>query len=179
MRKRISFINGHCVADTITRIKNNTCSTATGIEGKHGLDSDVHCRDIESLKHNLGHLLSVGFRVQRSFSEQHRVLLGRHTKLIVESVMPDFLHVIPVAHDTVLDGVLEREDTSLGLCLITNIGILLPHSYHNTGVARTANNTREHGPWCIIPSETSLHDEIAIVTDKRLDVLTVSHFLQK
>jgi hypothetical protein len=72
--------------------------------------------------------------------------------------MPDLLHVIPVAHNTMLDWVFQREDTSLGLCLITNIGILLSHSYHNTSVPRAANYARENSPWCIISGETSLDD---------------------
>jgi hypothetical protein len=72
-------------------------------------------------------------------------------------------------------------------------------------VPRAANYARENSPWCIISSETSLdhkpqeNDTLtnaeddyvtaerkipdldhssAIVTNKRLDVLTVSHFLQ-
>lgn len=47
------------------------------------------------------------------------MLLWGYTKLIVESVMPNLLHVIPVRDDTVLNGVLESQDTTLGLSLIT------------------------------------------------------------
>jgi hypothetical protein len=57
-----------------------------------------------------------------------------------------------------LNRVLQCENTSLGLCLITNICILLSHPYHDTSVARTANNARENSPWCIISSKTSLQD---------------------
>eukprot|EP00116_Pleurobrachia_bachei_P011480 sb/3471742/ len=35
--------------------------------------------------------------------------------------MPDLLHIVPVGHDSVLDGVLEGEDTPLALGLITDI----------------------------------------------------------
>ena len=48
------------------------------------------------------------------------MLLGGNTKLIVESVMPDLLHIIPVGHNTVLDGVLQGEHTTLLLSLITS-----------------------------------------------------------
>merc|ERR1719312_839156 len=46
---------------------------------------------------------------------------GGNSELIVEGVMPDLLHVVPVGHDAVLDGVLEGEDTSLALGLVSDI----------------------------------------------------------
>ena len=60
------------------------------------------------------------------------MLLGSHTQLVVEGVMPDLLHVIPVCDNTVLDGVSEGEDTTLGLRLITHIRVLLTHTNHDT-----------------------------------------------
>merc|ERR1719346_488969 len=43
--------------------------------------------------------------------EEDRVLFRCNTEFIVESVMPDLLHVIPVGDDTVLDGVFKSKDT--------------------------------------------------------------------
>ena len=43
------------------------------------------------------------------------MLLRGHAELVVEGVVPDLLHIIPVGDDTVLDGVLQSEDTTLGL----------------------------------------------------------------
>jgi hypothetical protein len=133
------------------------------------------------------------------------VLLGRDTELVVEGVVPNLLHVVPVADDAVLDRVLEGEDTPLGLGLIPNIGVLLPHPHHHTSVAWAPNDTWEDGPGRIIPGETSLQRSEpsnqyikcqtanlcgsirrsctnldhagAIVTDKGLDVLAVSHLV--
>merc|ERR1712042_221764 len=68
--------------------------------------------------------------------------------------MPDLLHVIPVSDDSVLNGVLEGEDTSLGLCLISNIGILLSHTNHHSLVARTTNNGGEDSSGSIIASKS-------------------------
>ena len=59
----------------------------------------------------LGHLLSVGLGIEGSLSEEDGVLLGGDTQLVVEGVVPDLLHVVPVGDDTVLDGVLQGEDT--------------------------------------------------------------------
>ena len=60
------------------------------------------------------------------------MFLGSHTQLIVEGVVPDLLHIAPVGHDTVLDGVLEGEDASLVLGLASYIGVLLAHANHHT-----------------------------------------------
>ena len=86
------------------------------------------------------------------------MLFWSDTEFIVESVMPNLLHVVPVGDDTVLNGVLQGEDTTLGLRLITekvnlatkidgercgcapDIGVLLAHSDHDTLVARTTND---------------------------------------
>ena len=38
----------------------------------------------------------VRLRLQRGLREQHWVLLRRHAQLVVERVVPDLLHVIPV-----------------------------------------------------------------------------------
>lgn len=57
--------------------------------------------------------------VKGGFGEQHGVLLWRDTEFVVEGVVPDLLHVIPVCNNTVVDRVLEGEDTTLRLGLIT------------------------------------------------------------
>merc|ERR1711944_104254 len=109
--KGISLIDGDCVGDTVAGVKHNTGGTARGVQGKHSLDSDVHGGGIEGLEHDLGHLLPVGLGVEGGFGKEDWVLLGGNSQLIVEGVMPDLLHVIPVSHDTVLNWVLQGEDT--------------------------------------------------------------------
>ena len=39
------------------------------------------------------------------------MLLGGDTEFIVEGVMPDLFHIVPVGDDTVFNGVLQSEDT--------------------------------------------------------------------
>ena len=127
-----TFVNRDNVGDTITGVEYDTGGTTRGVQREDGLDRDVECRRVERLKDNLGHLLTVGFRVDRRFGEQYRVLLGCDTEFVVEGVVPNFLHVIPVGDDTVLDWVSEGQDTTLALCLITNVGIFLAHTNHDT-----------------------------------------------
>merc|ERR1719481_136757 len=124
----ITFIDGDGVGDTITRVHDDTGGTARGIEGEDSLDGNIHGGHVEGLEHDLGHLFPVGLGVEGSLSEEDGLLLRGNTELIVEGVGPDLLHIIPVGDDSVLNGVLEGEDTSLGLGLISNIGILLSHT---------------------------------------------------
>ncbi|KFP10022.1 hypothetical protein Z169_01707, partial [Egretta garzetta] len=128
----ITLVDGHGVGDTIPGVHNNTSGTTGGVQGQHGLDGHVHGRGVEGLKHDLGgrrgreiinqlylrHLLPVGLGVEGSLCEQHGVLLGSHAQLVVEGVVPDLLHVIPVGDNAVLDGVLQGEDPPLALGLV-------------------------------------------------------------
>ncbi|KAF7818951.1 Fumarate reductase [Senna tora] len=78
---------------------------ATSIKRKDGLDGDIHSGSIKGLEHNLSHFLTVSLWVERGFCEKNRMLFGSYTELIVESVMPDLLHIVPIANNTMLDGV--------------------------------------------------------------------------
>ena len=89
-------------------------------------------------------------------------------------VVPDLLHVIPVGDDSVLNGVLEGEDTSLGLGLISNIGILLSHTDHHTLVAGTSNNGGEDSSGSVISGKSSLAHAGAIVNNQGSNVF-VTH----
>merc|ERR1712108_10552 len=124
MGEGITFIDWDTVGDTISRVHNNTSGTARGIEGEDSLDGNIHGGHVEGLEHDLGHLLTVSLGVEGSLSQEDGLFLRSNTELIVEGVVPDLLHVIPVGDDSVLNGVLEGQDTSLGLGLISNIGIL-------------------------------------------------------
>merc|ERR1712045_451705 len=107
MGESITLIDGDSVGDTITRVHDNTSGTARGIEGQDSLDGNIHGGHVEGLKHNLGHLLTVGLGVKGSLSQEDGLLLRGNTEFIVEGMMPDLLHIIPVGDDTVLNGVLE------------------------------------------------------------------------
>merc|ERR1711894_431839 len=124
MGEGITFIDWDTVGDTISRVHDNTSGTARGIEGEDSLDGNIHGGHVEGLEHDLSHLLTVSLGVEGSLSEEDGLFLGGNTELIVEGVMPDLLHIIPVGDDSVLNGVLEGQDTSLGLSFISNIGIL-------------------------------------------------------
>merc|ERR550534_1670320 len=174
MGKGITFIDGDTMGYTISRVHDDTSGTSGSIEGEDSLDGNIHGGHVEGLEHNLGHLLTVSLGVEGSLSQEDGLFLRGNTELVVEGVVPDLLHIIPVGDDSVLNGVLEGEDTSLGLCFISNIGILLSHTNHHTLVARTSNNGGEDSTGSIISSESSLAHAGAIVTDKSSNVF-VTH----
>lgn len=132
VRKSETLVDGDNVGDTITRVKNDTGGTTGGVQRQDSLDGDVESGGVEGLEDNLGHLLTVGLGVNGGLSEQDGVLLRGNTQLVVEGVMPDLLHVVPVGDNTVLDGISQGEDTTLGLSLITNVRVLLTHTDHDT-----------------------------------------------
>lgn len=119
MRKGETFVDWDGVGDTIARVQHDTGGTTGSVQRQHSLDSDVESRSVESFEHDLGHLLAIGLRVEGRFGKKYRVLFRSNTEFVIEGVMPDLLHVVPVGDDAVLDRVLESQDTTLGLCLIT------------------------------------------------------------
>ena len=104
------------------------------------LNGDIHGGGAEGLKHDLGHLLPVGLGVEGRLSEQDGVLLGGDAQLVVEGVVPDLLHVVPVGDDAVLDGILEGEHAPLGLGLVAHVEVPVAHAHHDALVA---------GPTCV------------------------------
>jgi hypothetical protein len=121
VRQSETLVDRDNVGDTVTGVENDTSGTTGGVKRKDGLNGDVEGRCVEGLEDNLGHLFTVALGVDRGLSEKDGVLLWCDTKLVVEGVVPDLLHVVPVGDNTVLDGVSQGEDTTLALCLITNV----------------------------------------------------------
>merc|ERR1712214_271474 len=176
MGEGITFIDGDTMRHTVTRVHHNTGGTARGVQGEDSLDGDIHGGQVEGLEHDLGHLLPVSLGVEGSLSQEDGLLLWGNTELIVEGVVPDLLHVVPVGDDTVLNRVLQGEDTSLALGLVSNIGILLSHTDHHTLVPWATNDGGEDSPGGVITGETGLAHAGAIVNDQSGCVL-VTHLV--
>merc|ERR1719431_909180 len=81
-------------------VYDNTSGTARGIEGEDSLDGNIHSGHVEGLEHDLRHLLTVSLGVERSLSEEDGLFLRGNTEFIVEGVVPDLLHIIPVGDDS-------------------------------------------------------------------------------
>merc|ERR1719410_701760 len=143
MGQSITFIDGDGMGYTISRVQDNTSGPTRGIKRQHSLDGHIHGRRVEGFEHDLSHLFPVSFGVQGGLGQEDGMFFGCNTEFIVESVMPDLLHIVPVGDDTMFNGVFEGQDTSLGLSLISNIGIFLAHTNHDTLVAGSTNNGGE------------------------------------
>ena len=85
----VTLVDGHGVRNTVTGVEHDTGGTSGGVQGEHGLDGDVHGGGVEGLEHDLRHLLPVGLGVEGGLGQQNWVLLGGHTQLVVEGVVPD------------------------------------------------------------------------------------------
>merc|ERR1719265_1089266 len=105
-------------------------------------------------------------RVERSLGQQNWVLLGCHAQLVVKRVVPDFLHIIPIGHDAVLDWVLQSEHTTLDLCFITHVGVFLVHANHDSRHLGATDNGRENCAWGIITANPALHIPLPLSTTR-------------
>jgi len=70
----ITLVDGDSVGDTVTGVHDDTGGTSGGVEGEDSLDGNIHGGHVEGLKHDLGHLFSVGLGVEGSLSEEDGLL---------------------------------------------------------------------------------------------------------
>jgi hypothetical protein len=83
------------------------------------------------------------------------VFFWSNTKFIVEGVMPDLLHVVPVGHDAVFDRVFQGENTTFGLGFIADVRVFLSHTDHHTLMAGATNDRLKDSTGCIITGKAS------------------------
>mmetsp|Transcript_56970 Transcript_56970/g.132840 ORF Transcript_56970/g.132840 Transcript_56970/m.132840 type:complete len:283 (+) Transcript_56970:444-1292(+) len=156
MRHCVALVNGHHMGDTIAAVTDNACCPPRCVQRQHSLRRNIHGRNIEGLEHDLCHLLSVGLGVQRGLREQHGVLIGHHVEAVVECVAPDPLHVIPVLHHPMQDGVSHLEDAPLLLTSLTDIHVLVLSATHDVGSLRPPYDRREDTARSILAREACL-----------------------
>ena len=70
------------------------------IQRQHRLDRDIHALEAILLKHDLAHPLSIDLRVHGGFRKEDLTACGVDAQLLLEGVVPEVLHVFPVADDT-------------------------------------------------------------------------------
>ena len=61
------------MCDPVSGVQNNTGGAARGVQAEHGLQRHKQGGHIEGFKEDLGRLLPIASRVERSLCEQHRM----------------------------------------------------------------------------------------------------------
>ncbi len=64
------------MGDAVAGVDDEAGGPSGGIEAEDGLHGDVDCWNVEGLEHDLGHLFTIGPRVQGGFGEQDGVFGG-------------------------------------------------------------------------------------------------------
>ncbi len=152
----VTFVDGHSVRNAFSRVQHDTCSATRGVKSEDCLHVDVKAGHVEDFEHNLSHLFSVLLRVKGSFCHQDGMLFGGNAQLTVECMVPYFLHVVPVADNTVLDGRLNLENTTLLLGLFADVDFLLVKTNHDSWHLGSAHDCGEDRARSVVSSETSL-----------------------
>lgn len=98
--------DGEDVGHTITRVDDCPCEVALPdvlawagnlrVESQRGLDTNKEALNVEGLKHDLCHLLSVLRGVQGRLRQDEAVLLRLASQLGVDGAVPELLHGFPV-----------------------------------------------------------------------------------
>ena len=94
------------------------------IERQNGLDRDIHSTESILREHDLAHPLSVHLWVHGWFRQQHFTTSRVNAQFLRESVVPEMLHVLPVAHDTVLHRLGDLEVVAVLCGLVSDHHVL-------------------------------------------------------
>lgn len=84
------------------------------------------------------------------------MIAGSDSEFIIEAVVPDLGHIVPVVDNAVLNGVGELENSLLGLGFFSDIGLLIVHSDHDVFVFGPSDDGGEGGSWGIIARQSCL-----------------------
>lgn len=97
------------------------------VQRQHGLDGHVDTAKGIAIKHDLAHLLPVLERVHGGLRQQDLAALGLDLHLLVEGVVPEVLHVVPLLDNAVLHGVGYLQHGAGGGGLVTAHDVLDDH----------------------------------------------------
>jgi hypothetical protein len=93
------------------------------------------------------------------------VLFGGDSELVVESVVPNFLHIVPISYNTMFDGLLHAEHTTLLLSFTSYIDLLLVETNHDTRDLWPSYYGTKDRARSIVSCETSLAHSRAIINN--------------
>lgn len=118
---------GACQPGRLGKAGSISARRTLGIQGQHRLDRHVDAAEAVALEHDLAHLLAVLERVHGRLRQQDLAALGVRLHLLVEGVVPEVLHVVPLLHDAVLHRVADLEHSAGGGGLVAAHDVLDDH----------------------------------------------------
>ncbi|KAJ0000756.1 hypothetical protein NQD34_005776, partial [Periophthalmus magnuspinnatus] len=123
---------GERVATLCQDLHEVVCEVAAGqVQTQDGVGQSIALVDGHCVGHTITGVHDNTGGTTRGIQGQHS-LDGNVHGGGVEGVMPDLLHVIPVGHNTVFNGVLQGQDTPLALSFVTNVAVFLAHTNHHS-----------------------------------------------
>jgi len=168
--QRKTFVDGHNVRDTITRVDDDTSQKTLGVQGQHGLNGDVDRLEAVLLEHDLSHLLAVLLRVHWSLSKHDLALVGLDLELLLKGVVPDVHHIVPVTDHTIVERIGDLQHVADLGGFITNHDVLeldivnlLLSSEHGA-----TDQRREDGVRKVRAGETALDKSCSVIANDYL-----------
>ena len=96
------------------------------------------------------------------------MFLGGYSEFIVEGVVPNLLHVVPIGDNAVFDGVLDGEDATLVLRFVANVAVHLAHADHDAYVTWAADDGGEDSAGSVFRGKACLAHARAVIDDHRV-----------
>merc|ERR1712133_68828 len=173
MGKGITFIDGDSVGDTITRVHDDTSGTSRGVKGRTAWMATymVGMLKVSNMIWVIFSRLALGLRgasVRRTGCSSGATRSSLWKVWCQIFSMSSQLVMIPCSTGYF------KVRIPLGLGLVTDISILLSHTYHDTHMPGTTHNRGEDSPGGVVSGKAGLAHPGAIVTDKSGNVL-VTH----
>jgi len=93
------------MGNTISSINNATSSSTGRVKWEDSLDRNVELWNLEVFEENLTHSFSVFKWISWGFSKHSGVVFWLDSEFIEITMMPYFLHIVPVGDDTIFDWI--------------------------------------------------------------------------
>lgn len=115
---------------TVSTVKYQTWSFTSCVKRQHSLLLKENFRSAKFLKENVCCLNSVSVRIKRRLSKQNRVLFWHNLEL-VKTMSPKSLHIVPILNDSVLDRIIQFENSLVFLSSVSNEDLVVVLSDHD------------------------------------------------
>ena len=95
------FVDRDDVSDAITRVDNYSGRQALRVKSKDCLNGNIDATEVVSVEHDLAHALAVLEWVHGRFRQKDLAAGCVYLEFLIESEVPEMLHVIPFLYDAV------------------------------------------------------------------------------